>query len=719
MFRGHNRNRAGDVLRTVANHGSGLRTCLLITDKQRHNGVLELADKGLLRRVRPTGGIAHKSHFHESIRSVCRTTADRIGAYIIEAVPLHDDAVAVALRGGEYKVGVLDLRRLLYAIVGLQSERVESPYIQLLFAYGERIVVLGSGGEYAGAVDKDLQACGTLKPTEVGIDGGRAGEPHFGYASQVERHKATVGITALKRLGGGCFLIRFDTRTGDGQDKSLWIVVRAEVGACVPYQALRRAVCGQCEVARVKRLGGSQRQGLDGKGVLAAHGYELEMRCAVRLHLACRAVGDKDVHLSVPWEARLQLVEIERVQLGIRVNGVAHFQGVVLPIKCHSLVGVASAGFDPCVREGGLRIRHVGYLLELPIAVVPIDVVTVCVRDVRPRECDAALPDRLRVKGKAHWNPACSPENRVCRDVLLGIWVLNGVNITPWVVIHGTSRILVGAGYNIGRTPDVDVATGAVVIERYRCHISPWVACPITIHRAADYLVYLAVACSLPPDVKSAHSLHRFHRDRYLRRAHKHNFTGIYWSLHCYCTVVQQTFQIGDTIIRSPHNDTFLIGDLRLPVNRVNHCGIPCVCNQFEVRAVLHIERPRRLVRPACRPPERNNRVVLPEHNDFRLGGIDIYGGGVCCTGIGVGCRECDGSPRRIDAQCVRVCVPYNAQPARAAEYSRAVLHHFAVDRVVMVHRRFFIERAHREQLAVGCACGECYSRVRQVGKSE
>ena len=535
VFGGHNRNRTGDVLRTVANHGSGLRTCLLIIGKQRHNGVLELADKGLLRGVRPAGGVAHKSHLHESVRCVCRTTADGIGAYIIEAVPHHDDAVAVALRGGEDKVGVLDLRRLLDAVVGLQFERVGAPYRQLLFADGERVVVLVGGGEYACAVDKDLQACGSLKPAEVGIDGGRAAELHFGYAAQVKRHKTAVGISALKSLGSSGFLIRLDPCAGDGQDKPFGVVVRAEVGTCVPYEALRRAVCGQREVIRVKRPDGSQRQGLYGKGVVAAHGYDLEMRCAVCLHLACRAVADKDVHQSVPREARLQVVEIECVQLCVSINGVAGLQGIALVVECHSLVGVAFAGFNPCVREGGRRVRHAGYLLVLPVAVVAIDVVTVCVRDVRPRECDAALLNGLCVEGNAHRHPACTPQNRVCRDVLIGIRVLNGVNITPRVVILGTSRILVG---DARRYPDVDVTAPTLIrmtfsVERYRCHILPLVACPVAVHRTADYLVVFAVAGSLPPNVKFAGiSLIAFHRDRYLRRAHKHNFTGIQWSLH-------------------------------------------------------------------------------------------------------------------------------------------------------------------------------------------
>ena len=99
-------NRAGYIQCAVAGYRIELRPYIRVVVFQRHDGVLELAHYGLVRCVRPTGGVGADSHLLKVIVGVCRTAADRIRVYAhtFGAVPLHNDTIAVALCGGEGEV---------------------------------------------------------------------------------------------------------------------------------------------------------------------------------------------------------------------------------------------------------------------------------------------------------------------------------------------------------------------------------------------------------------------------------------------------------------------------------------------------------------------------------------------------------------------------------------------------------------------------------------
>ncbi len=99
-------NRAGYIQCAVAGYRIELRPCVRVVVCQRHDGVLELAHYGLVRCVRPTGGVGAGSHLLKGIVGVCRTATDRIRVYAhtFGTVPLHNDAVAVVLRSGEGEV---------------------------------------------------------------------------------------------------------------------------------------------------------------------------------------------------------------------------------------------------------------------------------------------------------------------------------------------------------------------------------------------------------------------------------------------------------------------------------------------------------------------------------------------------------------------------------------------------------------------------------------
>ena len=99
-------NRAGYILCAIAGYRIELRPYVRVVVCQRHDGVLELAHYGLVRCVRPTGGVGAGSHLLKGIVGVCRTATDRIRVYAhtFGSVPLHNDAVAVVLRSGEGEV---------------------------------------------------------------------------------------------------------------------------------------------------------------------------------------------------------------------------------------------------------------------------------------------------------------------------------------------------------------------------------------------------------------------------------------------------------------------------------------------------------------------------------------------------------------------------------------------------------------------------------------
>ena len=131
-------NRAGYIQCAVAGYRIELRPCVRVVVFQRHDGVLELAHYGLVRCVRPTGGVGADSHLLKVIVGVCRTAADRIRVYAhtFGAVPLHNDAVAVALCGGEcevrHYVEYCSVLRLFVAAVSraeYQRERVLPPLL--------------------------------------------------------------------------------------------------------------------------------------------------------------------------------------------------------------------------------------------------------------------------------------------------------------------------------------------------------------------------------------------------------------------------------------------------------------------------------------------------------------------------------------------------------------------------------------------------------------
>ena len=131
-------NRAGYIQCAVAGYRIELRPYVRVVVCLWHDGVLELAHYGLVRCVRPTGGVLRTGNLHKCITAVCRTAADRIRVYAhtFGAVPLHNDTIAVALCGGEcevrHYVEYCSVLRLFVAAVSraeYQRERVLPPLL--------------------------------------------------------------------------------------------------------------------------------------------------------------------------------------------------------------------------------------------------------------------------------------------------------------------------------------------------------------------------------------------------------------------------------------------------------------------------------------------------------------------------------------------------------------------------------------------------------------
>ena len=271
---------------------------------------------------------------------------------------------------------------------------------------------------------------------------------------------------------------------------------------------------------------------------------------------------------------------------------------------------------------------------------------------MRPREMNAVLPDSLCVKHNPNRHSAHCPDNRLCCDV----------TIVHRVGILGTDSKFVGCS---GAHTNVGVCA-RTSRRRYPHPIFPRAACSVRFQRATNNLVVSASGSHRPRYLKRPRYM--FHRGRYLGRTHHHTLIGCF---RMRCTVAEQTLQDGNTIIRFPYKSTFLVGEHRLSVNRINHCGILCICNQFEVRAVLHVEGRACLVRPTCRPRDRHQRVILAYHNSIGSRGVDVSGVGNSRLRIYIALvGDCNRNNRIrcLDLSRVCVCVPYQPLLPRSRE---------------------------------------------------